>query len=78
MGLAIRIEYCSAWNYEPHAVGLAEKLMRLKQSLDSVTLVPGGGGVFEVSVNGIKIYSKKETGQFPDPDAILKKVREHK
>lgn len=34
-----------------------------------------GGGVFEVTVNGEKIYSKKQTGQFPDPVAIVKTVR---
>ena len=49
--------------------------MRLKQDIRSLTLIPAGGGVFEVSVNGKKIYSKKETGQFPDPAAILKIVR---
>jgi selenoprotein W-related protein len=43
--------------------------------MTSLTLVPTGGGVFEVIVNGKKIHSKKETGQFPDPDAIVKKVR---
>lgn len=49
--------------------------MRLKQDISSLTLVPMGGGVFEVTVNGEKIYSKKQTGQFPDPDKILKAVR---
>jgi len=34
-----------------------------------------GGGVFEVYVDGQKIYSKKETGEFPDPAAILKAVK---
>lgn len=34
-----------------------------------------GGGVFEVTVNGEKIYSKKQTGKFPDPAAIVKTVR---
>ena len=33
-----------------------------------------GGGVFEVTVNGEMIYSKKQTGQFPDPAAIVKAV----
>jgi len=32
--------------------------------------------VFEVTVNAKKIYSKKATGEFPDPDAIVKMVRE--
>lgn len=49
--------------------------MRLKQDISSLTLVPMGGGVFEVTVDGEKIYSKKQTGQFPDPDKILKAVR---
>ena len=49
--------------------------MRLKQDISSLTLVPMGGGVFEVIVNGEKIYSKKETGEFPEPNAIVKAVR---
>jgi selenoprotein W-related protein len=49
--------------------------LRLKQSIRSLTLLPSGGGAFEVTVNGEKIYSKLATGQFPDPDAILKAVR---
>jgi selenoprotein W-related protein len=49
--------------------------LRLKQDIGSLTLVPSSGGAFEVSVNGKKIYSKLQTGQFPEPDAILKSVR---
>ena len=50
-------------------------MLRLKQDIRGLTLVPSGGGAFEVSVNGEKIHSKLQTGQFPEPDAILKKVR---
>jgi len=50
-------------------------LLRLKQDISSLTLVPMGGGVFEVTVNDEKIYSKKQTGQFPDAAAIVKAVR---
>ena len=49
--------------------------MRLKQDVKSLTLIPSGGGAFEVTVNGKKIHSKLATGQFPEPDAILKTVR---
>ena len=49
--------------------------MRLKQDIKSLTLIPMGGGVFEVTVNGQKIHSKKETGQFPDPAAMVKAAR---
>ena len=49
--------------------------MGFKQRIGSLKLVPSGGGAFEVSVNGQKIYSKLATGQFPEPDAMLKAVR---
>jgi len=54
---------------------LAEKILTLKQRIGSLKLVPSGGGAFEISVNGKKIYSKLETGEFPDFDAILKTVK---
>lgn len=34
-------------------------------------LVPASGGVFEVTVDGKKIYSKKETGVFPQAEEII-------
>ncbi len=37
-------------------------------------LVPGGGGVFEVTVDGTKVYSKKETGQFPTVDEVAGRI----
>jgi len=49
--------------------------LRLKQDVKSLTLVPSGGGAFEVTVNGQKIHSKLATGQFPVPEAILKTAR---
>jgi selenoprotein W-related protein len=54
---------------------LAEKILILKQRIGSLKLVPSGGGAFEISVNGKKVYSKLDTGEFPDPDAILKAVK---
>ena len=49
--------------------------MAFKQSIGSIKLIPSGGGVFEVSVNEKKLYSKRETGEFPDFDAIFKAVQ---
>ncbi len=51
--------------------------MTLKQRIGSLKLVPSSGGVFEVSLNGQKLHSKAETGEFPDFDALLKKVKAH-
>jgi selenoprotein W-related protein len=45
-------------------------------------LLPGTGGVFEVTVNGEKVFSKKELGRHAEPGeakaAIVKKLGELK
>jgi len=37
-------------------------------------LVQGSGGVFDVTVNDKLIYSKHETGEFPDHGKLLDKI----
>ena len=37
-----------------------------KQKIHDLTLVPSGGGCFELTVNGELLYSKLKTGKFPD------------
>ena len=39
------------------------------------TLVPGGGGIFDVTVDGVKVYSKFETGRFPDEAALVETLK---
>lgn len=34
-------------------------------------LIKGGGGIFDVVVDGAKIYSKHETGRFPQYREIV-------
>lgn len=66
------IEFCGMWGYEPRAVSLAALLK--KHSGLEVELIKSSGGVFEVIVNGDLIYSKKQTGEFPDEMEIVKQV----
>jgi selT/selW/selH-like putative selenoprotein len=35
-----------------------------------VELVPGVGGVFEITVDGRLAYSKKQTGRFPTDEEV--------
>jgi selenoprotein W-related protein len=37
-------------------------------------LIRSSGGVFEVTVDDRLVYSKKATGEFPDEEALLKKL----
>jgi selenoprotein W-related protein len=41
----------------------------------NVTLIPSGGGVFEVVKNGELIFSKKSIGRFPEHQEIFDRLR---
>ena len=38
--------------------------------------MPSGGGVFEVEADGELIHSKRDTGHFPEPSAVVDALRE--
>jgi selenoprotein W-related protein len=46
-------------------------LSTYKQQIRELKLIPGGGGCFELSVNGDLIYSKLKTGKFPEEQWVL-------
>ena len=37
-------------------------------------MVPSSGGCFEVTVGETRVYSKLETGKFPDEEKVIKAV----
>ena len=45
-----------------------------KNAFSRISLVPSSGGVFEVRVDGRDIYSKKQTGEFPDQDTLVAEI----
>jgi selenoprotein W-related protein len=49
-------------------------LEAFKTKIGEFKLVPSGGGCFEVTLDGKLIYSKLQTGEFPDEAAVLEKV----
>jgi selenoprotein W-related protein len=52
----------------------ATLLNALKRKLKTLTLVPAGGGCFEVEADGTLLHSKLQTGTFPDDQAVLAAV----
>jgi selenoprotein W-related protein len=54
---------------------MGEILPKLKGRFSEYKLIAGSGGEFEITVDGRSVYSKLETGQFPDPRDILKKLQ---
>ena len=73
----IGIEYCTAWGYLPRAVALAQNLLgQHKNNINKLILIPSSGGVFEVTLNGELVFSKKEVGRFPEENEVEDKMKE--
>lgn len=43
---------------------------RYQNQIAELTFKPSSGGVFEVTVGGEKVFSKKELGRFPEPGEV--------
>jgi len=70
--MIVSIEYCTAWNYLPRAAGLANDLLdKYGTDIKELTLIPSGGGVFEVIRNGELIFSKKALDRHADKGEVL-------
>ena len=71
--MKISIEYCAMWNYLPKASSLE---VELKNNFPqaNISLISSGGGVFEISLNGNLIFSKKALNRFPEDGEIKKLV----
>ncbi len=52
----------------------AKLLPRFKRQVPQLALIPSTGGCFEVTVGGKLLYSKLETGQFPDEETLLSAI----
>ncbi len=53
---------------------MAEELRKTFNA--NVTLVPGSGGVFDVTADGKLVYSKTQTGRFPNSGEVVKILKE--
>jgi len=60
----------------PKAVGTAAEILEeISDRVESLRLIPSGGGRFEVTANGRAAYSKAATSRFPEPGEVLEKLR---
>ena len=77
-GHRIEISYCRLCNWLLRASWMAQELLStFAEELAEVTLVPDAtGGVFEVRVDGERIWSRKDDGGFPDIAQLKRLVRD--
>ena len=50
---------------------MARILEEYEHDVDSVELVTGTGGIFDVHVDGELVFEKKMLGRYPQPDDVL-------
>ena len=72
---SVEIEYCVPCGHLDRASELQNLLLsQFGQDLDSVALVTGDGGVFQVRADGETVFDKADEGY--DADEIVRRVRE--
>jgi selenoprotein W-related protein len=57
---------------------LATKILELGDRIASLTLIPSGGGAFEIRANDQLIHSKLETREWPDFDEVVRQIKKLK
>lgn len=73
----VEITYCTQCRWLLRAAWLAQELLTtFEQDLYSVSLKPGSGGIFEISLNGQLIFSRKEAGRFPEAKELKQLIRD--
>ena len=71
--MKLSIEYCTHWNYFPRASSLASEILdKYGDQVKELTLIPSGGGVFEIIKENELIFSKKQLDRFPEDGEIFK------
>jgi selenoprotein W-related protein len=70
----VEIEYCVPCGFRDRALDVQQAILTgLETELDSVTLVMGDHGIFQVRADGTVVYDKEENEL--DVDDIVREIR---
>ncbi|MEO6697512.1 MAG: SelT/SelW/SelH family protein [Gammaproteobacteria bacterium] len=73
----VEIEYRTQCRWLLRAAWLAQELLTtFEAELGEVALLPGMGGIFEVRLNGVTLFSRKQEGRFPEAKEIKQLLRD--
>jgi selenoprotein W-related protein len=65
--LTVTITYCRRCNFLPRALWTAHELLHtFSDYIADLRLVPAGGGDFDVDIDGERVFSRRETGRYPE------------
>lgn len=73
----VSITYCTQCRWLLRAGWTAQELLvTFEDELGGVTLCPGTGGVFEVTVDDAVVWSRKVEGRFPELKELKQRIRD--
>jgi selenoprotein W-related protein len=73
----ITITYCTQCQWLLRAAWMAQELLStFGADLGEVALIPGTGGIFQVTYNGALVWDRKADGGFPDAKLLKQRVRD--
>ena len=77
MPTKIDIHYCTGCRWLLRSAWMAQELLTtFEGDIDELSLHPGTGGIFEIHVNGKRIWSRKDDGGFPEIKRLKQRVRD--
>jgi selenoprotein W-related protein len=73
----ITVTYCTQCMWLLRAGWMAQELLStFGTELGEVALVPGTGGIFEISCDDVLIWERKRDGGFPEAKILKQRVRD--
>ena len=73
----MNIEYCTQCRWLLRAAWLAQELLTtFEADLKAVSLQPGTGGIFEVRLNNVVIFNRKQAERFPESKELKQLIRD--
>ena len=73
----LTITYCTQCNWLLRSAWMAQEVLStFSLEIGAVTLVPGTGGIFEISLDGDLVWERKRDGGFPDVKVLKQLVRD--
>jgi selenoprotein W-related protein len=73
----VEIHYCTGCRWLMRAGWTAQELLTtFEDEIGELALVPGAGGVFDVRVDGVLVWSREEQGRFPELKELKQLVRD--
>ena len=77
MAHTIEITYCVQCRWLLRAAWMAQELLStFDGDLAALTLKPGTGGVFDITLDGELLWSRKGAGRFPEITELKQKLRD--